>query len=307
MQRSMLRVGTVTSPSTLLPVFFFFLLLLLLLLSLHSLIPAQKLQQKEEKQHRKDCLRQNATGKNRKAPSFFAAFMHILHPPPPLCFITLSFCALASIPILKVSLLLRKRLLLYSLSLALYLAQRSHLLLLFSVSGHKMGENGNAKHYQQPAVVPVNVSIELGHAHRLEDAFECYDDDGRLKRTGKDHYFASSSCRLRFGAFFVSWRKGWVFVHVAGTVWTASAHIVTAVIGSGVLSLAWAIAQLGWVAGPVVMLLFSLVTYYTSTLLADCYRSGDPISGKRNYKYTDAVHAYLGELADPSRRSLPQR
>uniref|UniRef100_A0A9I9CCV5 Amino acid transporter transmembrane domain-containing protein n=1 Tax=Cucumis melo TaxID=3656 RepID=A0A9I9CCV5_CUCME len=29
-----------------------------------------------------------------------------------------------------------------------------------------------------------------------------------------------------------------------------SAHIITAVIGSGVLSLAWAIAQLGWVAGP---------------------------------------------------------
>nr|XP_009390075.1 PREDICTED: amino acid permease 4-like isoform X2 [Musa acuminata subsp. malaccensis] len=128
----------------------------------------------------------------------------------------------------------------------------------------QMGETGNAKHYQQPAVVPMNVSIELGHAHRLEKAFECYDDDGRLKRTG--------------------------------TVWTASAHIVTAVIGSGVLSLAWAIAQLGWVAGPVVMLLFSFVTYYTSTLLADCYRSGDPISGKRNYKYTDAVHSYLGGL-----------
>ncbi|CAN1289705.1 Amino acid permease 6, partial [Linum perenne] len=34
-----------------------------------------------------------------------------------------------------------------------------------------------------------------------------------------------------------------------GTWVTASAHIITAVIGSGVLSLAWAIAQLGWVAG----------------------------------------------------------
>ncbi|CAL9119094.1 unnamed protein product, partial [Musa textilis] len=86
------------------------------------------------------------------------------------------------------------------------------------------------------------------------------------------------------------------FSLVSGTVWTASAHIVTAVIGSGVLSLAWSIAQLGWVAGPVVMFLFSFVTYYTSTLLADCYRSGDPITGKRNYDYTDAVHAYLGGL-----------
>ncbi|CAN1239984.1 Amino acid permease 3, partial [Linum grandiflorum] len=79
-----------------------------------------------------------------------------------------------------------------------------------------------------------------------------------------------------------------------GTVWTASAHIITAVIGSGVLSLAWATAQLGWIAGPSVMFLFSFVTYYTSTLLASCYRSGDPLSGKRNYTYMDAVKSNLG-------------
>jgi len=76
-------------------------------------------------------------------------------------------------------------------------------------------------------------------------------------------------------------------------MWTASSHIITAVIGSGVLSLGWAIAQLGWVAGPAAMLLFSLVTYYTSSLLADCYRSGDPSTGKRNYTYMDAVNANL--------------
>ncbi|KAF8411742.1 hypothetical protein HHK36_004300 [Tetracentron sinense] len=87
---------------------------------------------------------------------------------------------------------------------------------------------------------------------------KCFDDDGRLKRTGN--------------------------------VWTASAHIITAVIGSGVLSLAWAIAQLGWIAGPTVMFLFSFVIYYTSSLLADCYRTG----GKRNYTYTDAVRSNLG-------------
>ncbi|XP_047317460.1 amino acid permease 3-like [Impatiens glandulifera] len=79
-----------------------------------------------------------------------------------------------------------------------------------------------------------------------------------------------------------------------GNVWTASAHIITAVIGSGVLSLAWAIAQLGWVAGPAVMILFSFVIYYTSGLLADCYRSGDPNTGKRNYTYMDAVRSNLG-------------
>lgn len=92
--------------------------------------------------------------------------------------------------------------------------------------------------------------------------YKCYDDDGRLKRTG--------------------------------TVWTASSHIITAVIGSGVLSLAWAVAQLGWIAGPTVMLLFSVITFYTSSLLADCYRVGDPDSGKRNYSYTDAVRSILG-------------
>ncbi|CAN0921080.1 Amino acid permease 6, partial [Linum grandiflorum] len=53
---------------------------------------------------------------------------------------------------------------------------------------------------------------------------------------------------------------------------TASAHIITAVIDSGVLSLAWAITQLGWVAGPLVLMTFFSITWYTSTLLANAYR-----------------------------------
>ncbi|KAF6137620.1 hypothetical protein GIB67_036203 [Kingdonia uniflora] len=111
-----------------------------------------------------------------------------------------------------------------------------------------MGEN---------AVVPQqHLEIE-GHG-----TSKCFDDDGRVKRTGN--------------------------------IWTASSHIITAVIGSGVLSLAWAIAQLGWIAGPIMMFLFSLVIYYTSSLLADCYRTGDPVSGKRNYTYMDAVRSNLG-------------
>ena len=75
---------------------------------------------------------------------------------------------------------------------------------------------------------------------------------------------------------------------------TASAHIITAVIGSGVLSLAWAIAQMGWVAGPAVLFAFSFITYFTSTLLADSYRFPDPVHGKRNYTYSDVVRATLG-------------
>ncbi|XP_031482698.1 amino acid permease 6-like [Nymphaea colorata] len=79
-----------------------------------------------------------------------------------------------------------------------------------------------------------------------------------------------------------------------GTLWTASAHIITAVIGSGVLSLAWAIAQLGWIAGPAVLMAFSFITFYTSTLLADCYRS--PVTGRRNHTYMDAVRSNLGGM-----------
>ncbi|ONK77396.1 uncharacterized protein A4U43_C02F6100 [Asparagus officinalis] len=79
-----------------------------------------------------------------------------------------------------------------------------------------------------------------------------------------------------------------------GTVWTATAHIVSAVIGSGVLALAWSVAQFGWIAGPLVLLGFSGVTYYTSTLLADCYRYPDPVTGDIHHAYKDAVRSYLG-------------
>ncbi|KAK7320812.1 hypothetical protein VNO77_30638 [Canavalia gladiata] len=78
------------------------------------------------------------------------------------------------------------------------------------------------------------------------------------------------------------------------TAWTASAHIITAVIGAGVLSLAWAMAQLGWIIGISSLLLFASATLYTSNILADCYRSPDPVTGKRNYTYMEAVKANLG-------------
>ncbi|KAK5770516.1 hypothetical protein PVK06_046666 [Gossypium arboreum] len=79
-----------------------------------------------------------------------------------------------------------------------------------------------------------------------------------------------------------------------GTWVTASAHIITAVIGSGVLSLSWAIAQLGWIAGPIALVIFSIITWFTSTLLADCCR--DPVSGKRCSCYMDAVKSNLGGI-----------
>ncbi|KAK4847464.1 hypothetical protein QYF36_002242 [Acer negundo] len=77
----------------------------------------------------------------------------------------------------------------------------------------------------------------------VESGFDSsqFDDDGHVKRTG--------------------------------TLLTASAHIITAVIGSGVLSLAWALAQLGWIAGPIALIAFSIITWFNSTLLADSYRA----------------------------------
>ncbi|KAL2339743.1 hypothetical protein Fmac_007683 [Flemingia macrophylla] len=116
-------------------------------------------------------------------------------------------------------------------------------------------KDGVANKYQPQTF---NFSIDM----HSQGGSKCFDDDGRPKRNG--------------------------------TMWTASAHIITAVIGSGVLSLAWAIAQLGWIAGPAVMVLFSLITYYTSVLLSDCYRTGDPLTGKRNYTYMDAIHSNFG-------------
>lgn len=81
-----------------------------------------------------------------------------------------------------------------------------------------------------------------------------------------------------------------------GTVWTAIAHIITGVIGSGVLSLAWSVAQLGWIAGPICMVMFGIITIISSNLLCNCYRYPDPEVGHiRNRSYAEAVRSYLGK------------
>lgn len=79
-----------------------------------------------------------------------------------------------------------------------------------------------------------------------------------------------------------------------GDMQTATAHVITAVIGAGVLTLPWSVAQLGWLLGAPILLAFSWVTYYSAVLLTDCYRSPHPVTGARNYKYKDAVKAILG-------------
>lgn len=84
--------------------------------------------------------------------------------------------------------------------------------------------------------------------------------------------------------------------NIAGNVLTATTHIITVVIGAGVLALAWAMAQLGWIAGIFSVLLFASISLFTYNLVADCYRFPDPINGKRNYTYMQAVKVYLGIL-----------
>ncbi|BAT88427.1 amino acid permease 7 Amino acid transporter [Vigna angularis] len=85
-------------------------------------------------------------------------------------------------------------------------------------------------------------------------------------------------------------------VERTGTVWTAVAHIVTGVIGSGVLSLAWSIAQLGWIGGPLTIIFFACITLLSSFLLSNTYRGPDPELGPhRSSSYLDAVNLHKGE------------
>ncbi|KAH6767915.1 amino acid permease 7 [Perilla frutescens var. frutescens] len=84
--------------------------------------------------------------------------------------------------------------------------------------------------------------------------------------------------------------------HKTGTIWTALSHIITAVIGSGVLSLSWSMSQLGWIAGPITMFAFASVTLTSALLLCDCYKSLDLDSGlHRNASYLEAVRRILGK------------
>ncbi|TYG86687.1 hypothetical protein ES288_A13G153300v1 [Gossypium darwinii] len=81
-----------------------------------------------------------------------------------------------------------------------------------------------------------------------------------------------------------------------GTVWTAVAHIITGVIGAGVLSLAWSTAQLGWIAGPISVLVFAATTLVSTYILCDCNMYPHPHYGPNRLRsYMDAVLFYLGE------------
>ena len=74
----------------------------------------------------------------------------------------------------------------------------------------------------------------------------------------------------------------------------ANAHIIK---GCEVKSLAWAAAQFGWIAGAGFIVAYcSLVTCYTSLLLAYCYSSPDPDTVTRRENYVK-LFGTLGSIA----------
>jgi len=58
---------------------------------------------------------------------------------------------------------------------------------------------------------------------------------------------------------------------IVGNVFTASMHVFCAVVGAGVLALPYSVSWLGWVAGPIMVILFYLFSLLSSRLLASCY------------------------------------
>ncbi|KAI3688453.1 hypothetical protein L2E82_46046 [Cichorium intybus] len=83
---------------------------------------------------------------------------------------------------------------------------------------------------------------------------------------------------------------------LTGNVWTALAHIITGVIGSGVLSLAWSMAQLGWIAGPLSLLVFAFFTLVSASFICDVHLYANPNNGTTtmNRSYLQAVQTILG-------------
>lgn len=67
-------------------------------------------------------------------------------------------------------------------------------------------------------------------------------------------------------------------------------HIITAIIGAGVLGLPHALSMLGWLGGVVSLVAFFAVTLVCSFMLADMYE----VDGRKHPTYGDAVVCVLG-------------
>ncbi|KAJ0932650.1 putative amino acid transporter, transmembrane domain-containing protein [Helianthus annuus] len=64
------------------------------------------------------------------------------------------------------------------------------------------------------------------------------------------------------------------------------------------LSLSWSVAQLGWIAGPVSVVLFALVTYLNASLLTKFHHYSHHRNGVNvtDRSYLEAVRNILGDL-----------
>ncbi|WPT16873.1 Amino acid permease 2 [Picochlorum sp. SENEW3] len=74
-----------------------------------------------------------------------------------------------------------------------------------------------------------------------------------------------------------------------GNVFSSSMHIICAIIGIGVLALPSAISYLGWIAGPLLLFVFFLVTLLACSMLASIYLVGDRIHSKYHYAVRDIL------------------
>eukprot|EP01026_Neomeris_dumetosa_P050426 TRINITY_DN4421_c0_g1_i8.p2 TRINITY_DN4421_c0_g1~~TRINITY_DN4421_c0_g1_i8.p2 ORF type:complete len:251 (-),score=14.82 TRINITY_DN4421_c0_g1_i8:5-757(-) len=76
-----------------------------------------------------------------------------------------------------------------------------------------------------------------------------------------------------------------------GKWYHAAFHTVTSVVGVGVLGLPYAMSNLGWTAGIILLIVACAVSFYTSYLLISMHES----RGKRFNRYRDLGQAILGD------------
>lgn len=156
-------------------------------------------------------------------------------------------------------------------------------------------ENPESSHLLSLFILKMGGEVEVVDDLRSSLIENSSSPEQTLKRTGD-----SSTAYFFFEKVisFLAWLsiQLFIFIHPKGTQWTALAHIITGVIGAGVLSLAWSVAQLGWILGPVSIIAFAFITVVSTNLVSDCYTYPDPEGGViQNRSYMEAVKLYLGK------------
>jgi amino acid permease len=120
------------------------------------------------------------------------------------------------------------------------------------------------------------------------------------KKTSTEDFISPTTDRLNslsigpeFSSIEMLRSAGWIHedgIKRSGNTWTASGHIITAVIGAGVLALPYAMASLGWILGAICFVFFAWVTLFTAQLLADLYI----IDGVRQRTFPQMVRTVMG-------------